>query len=116
VNHVSRATIAISPLLLILGIIAQGILLVMVTVLYVPCLIWPGMLNGPYLWITKGMGRIMVRSIFPRKDATKARDGDGTVTISLYDRAALGASGAARFCLQWVIVHHTGGTQWTDPE
>jgi len=65
-NHltISRRLIAITPVLLIFGIIAQAILLVGAVVLYVPCLVFPGILDGPYQWITKGMGRIMVRAMF----------------------------------------------------
>jgi hypothetical protein len=64
-NHVriSRRTIAITPVLLIFGIIAQVILLAGAVVLYVPFLIWPGILDGPYLWITRGMARIMTRAL-----------------------------------------------------
>lgn len=111
-NHISRATIAVSPLLLILGIVAQAILLVMVCLLFVPCMIWPGILDGPYQWITKGMGRIMVRTIFPKK----TRNGSGTVTISLSNRPGLGASGPGRLPLQWKDRHNSGGTKWTSPE
>ena len=84
-NHltISRRLIAITPVLLIFGIIAQAILLVGVVVLYVPCLVFPGILDGPYQWITKGMGRIMVRAMFGRKAQPKARNGEDSVTVSL---------------------------------
>jgi hypothetical protein len=59
----NRRLIAVTPLLLLGGILAQLILLVLALLLYVPCLIWPGLLNGPYNWITRGMARIMARSI-----------------------------------------------------
>ena len=66
-HHVSRRLIAIMPLLLIAGIVAQVILLAAVIVLYVPCLAFPDILNGPYQMITKGMARIFARSVMGRK-------------------------------------------------
>jgi hypothetical protein len=63
VSHVSRRTVAFMPLLLILGIIAQGILLILVILLYIPFMIWPGILDRPYKWITAGMARIMIKSM-----------------------------------------------------
>jgi uncharacterized membrane protein len=60
--NIGRRLIAAMPLLLVLGIVAQAIMLVAVIVLYVPCLLFPGILNGPYRWITRGMARIMARS------------------------------------------------------
>jgi hypothetical protein len=62
----TRKLIAITPVILLAGIIAQLLLLTLAIVLYVPCLIWPGILNGPYMWITKGMARIMARSMLGR--------------------------------------------------
>lgn len=59
----SRRLIAITPVILLAGIIAQLVLLALAIVLYIPLLIWPSILNGPYMWITKGMARIMARSI-----------------------------------------------------
>lgn len=63
----SRRLIAITPVILLAGIIAQLLLLVLAIVFYIPCLIWPGILNGPYLWITKGMARIMARSMLGKR-------------------------------------------------
>jgi hypothetical protein len=101
-HHVNRRLIAIMPLLLLLGIIAQAVMLAVVVITYVPCLVWPGILDGPYRLITKGMGRIMVRSIVARKSApNKTRNGGGTVTISLYNPPGLGASGPGGFPVQW---------------
>lgn len=68
----TRRLIAITPVILLAGIIAQLLLLVLAVVLYIPCLIWPGMLNGPYLWITKGMARIMARSIIGKRHRKEA--------------------------------------------
>lgn len=62
-HHVSRKLIAITPLLLISGIVAQVVLLALAIVLIVPLLIWPKIINGPYQMITKGMARIMARTI-----------------------------------------------------
>lgn len=63
----SRRLIAITPVILLAGILAQLILLALAIALYIPCLIWPGILNGPYLWITKGMARIMARSMLGKR-------------------------------------------------
>lgn len=63
----TRRLIAITPLILLAGIITQLLLLVLAIVLYIPCIIWPGILNGPYLWITKGMARIMARSMLGKR-------------------------------------------------
>ena len=49
------------------GIVAQVILLAAILVLYVPCLLFPGILNGPYQWVTKGMARVFAKSIMGRK-------------------------------------------------
>lgn len=68
----SRRLIAITPVILLAGIIAQLVLLALAIVLYVPCLIWPGILNGPYMWITKGMARIMARSIIGQRRKVNA--------------------------------------------
>lgn len=100
-SHVSRTTIAFTPLLLITGIIAQIILLILVILLFVPLMVYPAMLNGPYRWITGGMGRIMIRAMRGKR-GKQARNGTMDVTVSLYDRAVPGASGAARFKLQWI--------------
>lgn len=63
----SRRLIAVTPLILLAGILAQLVMLALAILLYIPLLIWPSILNGPYLWITKGMARIMARSIIGRK-------------------------------------------------
>lgn len=63
----SRKTIALTPVLLVLGIVAQAFMLALIIVLYIPCLIWPEILNHPYLWITRGMARIMAKSIMGHK-------------------------------------------------
>lgn len=65
-HHVSRKLIAITPILLISGIIAQAFLFAAVIVLYVPCLIWPGILDGPYRTITKAMARLFAQSVLGR--------------------------------------------------
>lgn len=56
-----------TPFLLIAGIVAQVILLAAIIVLYVPCLLFPTILDGPYLWVTKGMARVFAKSIVGRK-------------------------------------------------
>src|SRR4249919_1347020 len=66
-NHVGRKLIAVKPILLIGGIVAQVILLVSAIVLYVPLLIWPGILDGPYRAITKGMARMMAHTIVGKR-------------------------------------------------
>jgi hypothetical protein len=76
---IGRKLIAVTPLLLILGIIAQAILLVFAVVLYVPMLIWPDMLTSPYLWVTRNVSKIMVRAVIGRK----ARDDSPNVIIPL---------------------------------
>lgn len=66
-HHVSRKLIAILPLLLICGIIAQMVLLIAAIVLYVPALVFPSILNGSYRTITKAMARLFAQSLFGRK-------------------------------------------------
>jgi hypothetical protein len=66
VNHVSRKLIATTPLLLVAGIVAQIVLLVATVVLFVPLMIWPEILNRPYLVITRAMGRMMARGLVGR--------------------------------------------------
>ncbi len=66
-HHIGRRLIAITPILLIMGILAQVILLAAIIVLYVPCLVFPAILDGPYQWITKGMARVFAKSIMGRK-------------------------------------------------
>lgn len=68
-HMMSRKFIAVIPLLLICGIIAQTVLLVMAVILYVPALAFPALLNGTYRTITKAMARLFAQSLFG-----KARD------------------------------------------
>jgi hypothetical protein len=70
--HVSRKFIAVIPLLLICGIIAQTVLLIMAVILYVPALVWPATLNGIYRTITKAMARLFAQSLFGRRNTPKA--------------------------------------------
>lgn len=60
---ITRKLILITPALLIAGIVAQVIALVLVIVGWIPCLIWPGLLNRPYQWITKASARMMARAL-----------------------------------------------------
>lgn len=60
---ITRRTILITPVLLTAGIVVQVIALAFVIVGWIPCLIWPGLLNGPYQWITKASARMMARAI-----------------------------------------------------
>lgn len=69
---ITRRLIAVTPLLLILGIVAQLILLVVAIVLFVPAMIWPGMLNPGYRWVTRGMARIMAKSMLGGRHRQKA--------------------------------------------
>jgi uncharacterized membrane protein len=73
VTGVSRKLVATMPALLILGILAQIVILAAVIVLYVPCLIFPDILDKPYRWITRGMARFMTRNLIgrSRKDNPK---------------------------------------------
>lgn len=71
-SRVSRKLIASTPVLLIGGIIAQVLILVALIVLFVPLLIWPQMLNKPYLTITRAMARMMARGIVGKKSRPKA--------------------------------------------
>lgn len=71
---IDRKTIIFTPILLTLGIAAQIVALVLVILLFVPCLIWPEILNGPYRWITERGARLMARALVGRnKRAEKAR-------------------------------------------
>jgi len=63
---ISRRLILLTPVLLTAGIVVQAIALVLVILLWVPCLIWPSILNGPYRWITQMGARFMARSIIGR--------------------------------------------------
>jgi hypothetical protein len=77
--HVGRKLIALTPVLLVAGIVAQVFLLIAVVVMFVPLLIWPGMLNKPYRIVTRAMGRLMARSIIGKKPKPKA----GMVPVEL---------------------------------
>jgi uncharacterized membrane protein len=75
---IGRKLIAITPLLLVCGIVAQLLLLVAAIVLYVPCLVWPEILDGPYRMITRGMVRVFAKGIIGSSKRTKT----GVVTSS----------------------------------
>lgn len=68
---ITRRLILLSPVLLIAGIVVQVIALVLVILLLVPCIIWPGILNRPYQWITRAGARTMARAIIGKKGARK---------------------------------------------
>jgi hypothetical protein len=70
-NHLTRKFIAIIPLLLICGIIAQTVLLIMAVILYVPALAFPALLNGIYRTITKAMARLFAQSLFGGRNRAK---------------------------------------------
>lgn len=76
---VSRKFIAIIPLLLICGIIAQTVLLIMAVILYVPALAFPALLNGTYRTITKAMARLFAQSLFGRRTHSTRTDPSGEV-------------------------------------
>lgn len=76
---ISRRLIAVTPLLLVLGILAQILLLVAAVTLYIPALLWPGMLDPGYHWIVRGMAKIMTRGMIRRHPKPKAE----TVTLEL---------------------------------
>ena len=84
-RHVSRKLIATTPFLLVGGIVAQVVLLVAAIVLFVPLIIWPELLNGPYRVITRAMGRMMARTIVGNKHRPKAGMVAELVIIPLYD-------------------------------
>lgn len=69
---ISRRLIALTPVLLIMGIVAQILLLVAAIVIFIPALIWPAILNPVYQWITRGMARIMAKSMLGRRHKQKA--------------------------------------------
>jgi hypothetical protein len=73
----SRKFIAIIPLLLVGGIIAQAVILVAMVVLYVPALVFPGLLDGVYQTITKAMAHMFAKSLFGGRRKTEA----GMVTV-----------------------------------
>lgn len=60
---ITRRLIFLAPVLLIAGIVVQAIALVLVIVGWIPCLIWPGILNRPYQWITKAGAKMMARAL-----------------------------------------------------
>ena len=76
---ITRRLILLAPALLIAGIVVQVIALVLVILLWVPCLIWPRILNGPYQWITKAGARMVARAIVGTRKTT-ARTKAETVT------------------------------------
>jgi hypothetical protein len=53
--------------------VVQVIALIFVILLWVPCLVWPQILNGPYQWITKASARMMVRAVMGRKTEARAK-------------------------------------------
>jgi hypothetical protein len=71
---ITRRLILLTPVLLIAGIVVQVIALALVILLWVPCLIWPRILNGPYKWITKAGARMVARAIVgTRKQGTRTK-------------------------------------------
>jgi len=60
---ITRRLIILTPVLLIAGIVVQVIALVFVVLLWVPCLLWPGILNRPYQWITKAGAKMVARAV-----------------------------------------------------
>lgn len=59
----TRKLIALTPVLLIAGIVVQVVALLLIVILWVPCLIWPGILNRPYQRITKAGVRLVTRAM-----------------------------------------------------
>jgi len=51
--------------------VVQVIALALVILLWIPCLIWPRLLNGPYQWITKAGARMVARAIVGRKTGAR---------------------------------------------
>ena len=74
----NRRVIALTPVLLIAGIVVQVIALALVIVLWIPCLIKPGIINGPYEWISKAGAHMVARAIIG-KSKNSARTKAGTV-------------------------------------
>jgi hypothetical protein len=70
---ITRRLVCLTPVLLIAGIVAQVIALIFVLLLWVPCLIWPGLLNPAYNWITTNGARMMARSMLGRTRANSRR-------------------------------------------
>jgi hypothetical protein len=59
----SRRLILVTPVLLIAGIVVQVTALVLVVILWIPCLIWPSLINRPYQRITKAGARLVARML-----------------------------------------------------
>jgi hypothetical protein len=70
-HMMSRKFIAVIPLLLICGIIAQTVLLIMAVILYLPALAFPALLNGTYRTITKAMAHLFAQSLFGNRNKPK---------------------------------------------
>lgn len=69
---ITRRLILLTPVLLIAGIVVQVIALVIVLLLWVPCLIWPGVLNPAYNWITNAGAHMMARAVIGKRRVPKA--------------------------------------------
>jgi hypothetical protein len=59
----TRRLILLIPVLLIAGIVVQVVALILILVIWIPCIIWPPLLNRPYQRITRGMVRLATRSM-----------------------------------------------------
>lgn len=70
---ITRRLILLTPVLLTAGIAAQVIALALVILLFVPCLIWPQILNGPYRWFSRAGARMMTRAIIGRKPTARVK-------------------------------------------
>lgn len=70
---ITRKLILLTPVLLIAGIVVQAVALLLIVILWVPCLIWPGILNRPYQRITKAGARLVARSLIGRKASDERR-------------------------------------------
>jgi hypothetical protein len=70
---ITRRLILLTPVLLIAGIVVQVIALALVIVLWVPCLIWPRILTGPYQWITRAGAKMITRAIIGRKTGARVK-------------------------------------------
>jgi len=69
----SRRLIFLTPVLLIAGIVVQVVALALFLVLWIPCLIWPGILNKPYQRITQGTVRLVTRAMLRKGQGGNAR-------------------------------------------
>jgi hypothetical protein len=74
---ISRRLILEIPFLLIAGIIFQVCALAAIIVLWIPCLIWPEILNGAYKGVSRIGARFMARAVM---GPMKARAKDETVS------------------------------------